>query len=55
MMANITYRGGHTISLWGCFCFCLVFVVVVGGFVLWNLSSPIRNQTHAPCSGNVES
>ena len=35
--------------------FVVVFVVVVGGFVLWNLSFPIRNQTHAPCSGSVES
>ena len=22
---------------------------------MWNLSSPIRGRTHAPCSGNVES
>ena len=32
MMANITYRSRHSISLWGCFCFGLVLVFCCWGF-----------------------
>ena len=34
-------------------CVCLVFCFFV--FYMWDLSSPTKDQTCAPCSGNLES
>ena len=46
---------GTLFSVFVCVCVCVCVCVLATPGSMWDLSSPTRNQTQAPCLGSLES